>query len=195
MANKVVAPVDIALHIKGAEKVPQLKGLFRDLSKTFKTTDKDIESVVEGINDYARSANKSEAVIKGQIKAFEGLREQARRGGEVYAGLSKDIAGLKAELNGSSAAIEAQRKSLLAFAQSADLTEAQIKGVIARLSQLRGETRLDSESFRVLGENISSLNKKLSKATEETKELSSARKALNMATSASAGIPKATQAD
>ena len=113
MANKTVAPIDISLSIKGAEKLSQLKGLFRDLGKTIKVTDGDIRSARDGINDYAKTSNQSEAVIKGQIKAFEGLREQAKRGGQVYSDLSNDINKLQADLRGSSNAVEKKRQSLI----------------------------------------------------------------------------------
>lgn len=162
MANKVVAPVDIALYIKGAEKVPQLKGLFRDLSKTFKTTDKDIESVVEGINDYARSANKSEAVIKGQIKAFEGLREQARRGGSLYSSLSKDINRLQSDLRGSSDAVEKKRQSLVQLGVASKNSAKDLRVIIGQLEKLKSQVRKDSVAFAELGKDIGRLNAALS---------------------------------
>ena len=99
MASKAVQPLEIILGIKGAEKLAGLKSSFRDLTKTVKLTDSGLKEARQGIIEYAASANQSEALIRGQIKAFEALREQAAMGGEVYRGLSSDITELKAQLN------------------------------------------------------------------------------------------------
>ena len=68
---KQVQPLEIILGIKGAEKLAALKSSFRDLTKTVKQSDEGIDAARKSINDYVKSANSSEAVIKGQIKAFK----------------------------------------------------------------------------------------------------------------------------
>ena len=100
MPSKKVQNVLIDLEIKGAEKLGALKSAFRDLGKTLNQTDADIDAARQSVFDYVKTSNQSEGVIKGQIKAFEALREQAKRGGDVYQSLSNDISRLKAELTG-----------------------------------------------------------------------------------------------
>ena len=131
MPSKKVQNVLIDLNIKGAEKLGGLKSAFRDLGKTLNQTDADIDAARQSVFDYVKTSNQSEGVIKGQIKAFEALREQAKRGGDVYQSLSNDISRLKAELTGlgSGVAINSQ-KSLTA----------QIGRLQAEMSELNVET-------------------------------------------------------
>lgn len=170
MATNKVQPLDIILGIKGAEKLAALKSSFRELTKTVKQTDVDIDAARKSVNEYAKSANQSEAVVKGQIKAFEGLREQARMGGKVYRELSNDIATLKSQLNGSTPAIDAQRKSILELASGAEATAEQLGLAVDKLFALRNETRLDSAAFNALGKDIDGLNKKIASLAEQTKQ-------------------------
>ena len=171
MASKAVQPLEIILGIKGAEKLAGLKSSFRDLTKTVKLTDSGLKEARQGIIEYAASANQSEALIRGQIKAFEALREQAAMGGEVYRGLSSDITELKAQLNGSTSAIDAQRKSLLENAGSAKVTQAQLLSVANALSILQQQTALGSKAFVELGNDIASLQGKIAKVKAEQQDL------------------------
>ena len=136
MAKQVQA-IEARLNIKGAEKISALKRSFRDLGKTVNLTDELIQSARKDIIDYGKAAIQSEALIKRQIKAFEGLRDEAEAGGNAYRGLSSDINELKARLIGSSSAIESQRKGLVSLGESANSSQSQIKRVIDKLIELR----------------------------------------------------------
>jgi chromosome segregation ATPase len=183
MATKKVQNVLIDLKIQGAEKLAALKGSFRDLGKTIGQTDNDIDAARKSVNEYAKSANQSEAVVKGQIKAFEGLREQAQMGGKVYRELSDDIATLKSQLNGSTPAIDAQRKSILELASGAEVTAKQLGLAVDKLFALRNETRLDSAAFNALGKDIDGLNGKIASLAEQTKRTASENRAAALSVS------------
>lgn len=169
MAQKV-QPISIALNIKGAEKLAGLKSSFRDLGKTVNITDNLINNARKSINDYAKSANNSEAVIKGQIKAFEGLREQATMGGKVYKTLGNQIKQLKAELRGSSDAAEEQRVSLVKAGQAAKGSATEIKSVVLQLEQLQKNAVPGSSAFAKLGQDIAALKAQLKEANVEVKK-------------------------
>ena len=171
MATKKVQPVDIVLDIKGKEKLSSLNSSFRDLSKQTKLADKDIVQATKDIVNFSKDLNVSEAAIKGQIKALEGLREQAAIGGKVYGDLSRGITELKARLNGSTSAIDAQRKSLLETAGSAKVTQSQLLSVANALSTLQKQTALGSKAFVELGADIASLEGKIAKVKTEQEEL------------------------
>jgi hypothetical protein len=81
MASKTVSPVDIVLKVSGSEKLQKLNSSFRDLSKQLnKLSAGDLQKATDDVRKFAAEAGNSEATIKGQIKAFEGLREQGRYG-------------------------------------------------------------------------------------------------------------------
>ena len=179
MATKKVQPVDIVLDIKGKEKLSSLNSSFRDLSKQTKLADKDIVQATKDIVNFSKDLNVSEATIKGQIKALEGLREQAAIGGKVYGDLSRGITELKARLNGSTSAIDAQRKSLLETAGSAKVTQSQLLSVANALSTLQKQTALGSKAFVELGADIASLEGKIAKVKTEQEELNKLNFAAN----------------
>ena len=101
---KTVQPIAIELGIKGGEKLAALNRSFRDLSKQVKLSDVDIIQATKDVAKFAQEAGDSEATIRGQIKAFEGLREQAAMGGKAYTELTQELSNLKSTLRGSSAA-------------------------------------------------------------------------------------------
>ena len=187
MASKTVQPIDIKLGIKGGEQLGKLSSAFRDLAKTVGQTDAGLEEARRSIIEYGRTANQSEALIQGQIKAFEGLRKQAEIGGKVFTQLGSDIDALKGVLRGASTATEAQRQALVNIGSTANATTAQIQGAINSLIRLRGETRPNSEAFNSLGESIERLTSRLNEVTRETEELALAQQTLNQSVSASAG--------
>jgi len=158
---KTVQPVAIELGIKGGEKLAALNRSFRDLSKQVKLSDADITQATKDIVKFATEAGNSEATIKGQIKAFEGLREQAAMGGKAYVRLGKDIANLESNLRGSTSAIDAKKKAILDLANSTGATSKQIQNAIDKLSALRTETKLDSSAFAAFGKDIEGLVAKL----------------------------------
>ena len=170
MATKKVQPLDIILGIKGAEKLAALKSSFRELTKTVKQTDVDIEAARKSVNEYVKSANQSEAVIKGQIKAFEGLREQATMGGKVYLELGNQIKQLEADLRGSTDAAEKQRESLVKAGQAAKGSAVDIKSVVSELERLQKSARPGSSAFAQLSKDIAVLKSQLKEANVEVKK-------------------------
>jgi len=187
MAPKTVQPIAIELGIKGGEQLGKLSSAFRDLAKTVGQTDAGLEEARRSIIEYGRTASQSEALIQGQIKAFEGLRKQAEIGGRVFTQLESDIDALKGVLRGASTATEAQRQALVNIGSTANATTTQIQGAINSLIRLRGETRPNSEAFNSLGESIERLTSRLNEVTRETEELALAQQTLNQSVSASAG--------
>ena len=96
---KTVKPIAIELGIKGGEQLGKLNSAFRELAKTVNQSDKIIEDARKGVIEYGKSAGSSTALIKGQISAFKGLKEQATIGSTVYKKLGKDIDELTASLD------------------------------------------------------------------------------------------------
>lgn len=161
MASKTVQPIAIELGIKGGERLAALNRSFRDLSKQTKLSDKDIVQATKDIAKFAKEVGNSEATIKGQIKAFEGLREQAAMGGKVYRELGASIIDLGLTLKGSSRQIEEQRSALLEIGSAASSSSAQIKKAIDGLKQLRNQASQDSQAFFGLSKEIDELTKKV----------------------------------
>ena len=190
MATKKVQSVLIDLNIKGAEKLAALKGSFRDLGKTIGQTDNDIDAARKSVIEYGKTANQSEAVVKGQIKAFEGLREQAQMGGKVYRELSNDIATLKSQLNGSTPAIDAQRKALIESASSAKLTRSQLIGLLSTLSALQKQTTAGSKAFAEIGDDIANLESKIIKVKAAQEDLNRVTLAGNQAAAGGAAATR-----
>jgi tape measure domain-containing protein len=158
MASKTVQPIAIELGIKGGEKLAALNRSFRDLSKQTKLSDRDINEATKGIVKFAKEAGNSEATIKGQIKAFEGLREQAAMGGKVYRELGVSIGNLKSTLRGSSEAVERKRLSLVNLGSASKNSAKDLQYAITQLEKLRSKVREDSVAFLQLGKDIKNLN-------------------------------------
>lgn len=167
---KTVQPIAIELGIKGGEKLAALNKSFRDLSKQVKLSDKDINNAVAGVAKFAKEAGNSEATIQAQIKALEGLQRQAALGGKVYTELQADISGLKAELRGSSDALEEQRSALLETGKAAKGSSADIQSVISQLERLQKNARPGSSAFAALGKDIAALKKELAATNVEVKK-------------------------
>lgn len=162
MASKKVSPVDIVLSIKGSEKLQKLNSSFRDLSKQLnKLSAGDLQKATDDVRKFAAESGNSEATIRAQIKAFEGLRSQAAMGGKVYRELGASIIDLGLALKGSSAQIEEQRSALLEIGSAASSSSAQIKKAIDGLKQLRNQASQDSQAFFGLSKEIDELTKKV----------------------------------
>ena len=158
MASKTVQPIAIELGIKGGEKLAALNGSFRDLSKQTKLSDEDIVQATQDIIKFAKEVGNSEATIKGQIKAFEGLREQAAMGGKVYRELGVSIGNLKSALRGSSDAVERKRSSLVKLGSASKNSAKDLRYVIVQLEKLKSKVKEDSVAFLQLGKDIENLN-------------------------------------
>lgn len=169
MAAKV-QPVDIVLNVKGTEKFSALNRSFRDLSKQARLSDKDIVQATKDVIAFAEEAGNSEATIRGQIKAFEGLREQASAGGKVYLELGNQIKQLKSDLRGSTDASEEQRAALVKAGQAAKGSAADIKSVVSELERLQKSARPGSSAFAQLSKDIAVLKSQLKEANVEVKK-------------------------
>jgi len=155
---KTVQPIAIELGIKGGEKLGALNRSFRDLSKQIKLSDADIIQATKDVAKFAQEAGDSEATIKGQIKAFEGLREQATMGGKAYAALKQEISELKSTVRGSSDAVERERSNLVKLGSASKNSAKDLQYVIAQLEKLKSKVREDSAAFLQLGKDIKNLN-------------------------------------
>lgn len=167
MASKQIQDIKIRLGIDGAEKLEGLKSSFRDLTKTIDVTDDVISKAVTSIKDYVKTANNSEAVIKGQINAFEALKSQANITGSAYKGLDADIKKLKEELRGASDSVIRQRDSLIKNAASTKNSSVEVGRYIQQLKKLQSQTRLNSESFKDIEKDIDSLTDKMIKLRQQ----------------------------
>jgi tape measure domain-containing protein len=182
MPSKTVSPVDIVLKVSGSEKLQKLNSSFRDLSKQLnKLSAGDLQKATDDVRKFAAEAGNSEATIKGQIKAFEGLREQAAMGGKVYRELGTDIQNLKASLRGSSDAVERKRSSLVNLGSASKKSAKDLQYVIAQLEKLKSKVKEDSVAFLQLGKDIKNLNVSLKEVAISS---SKARFAINTIISA-----------
>lgn len=179
MAPKTVQPIAIELGIKGGEKLAALNRSFRDLSKQVRLSDADINQARKDIIDFATKAGNSEATIKGQVKAFEGLREQAAFGGKAYIQLGKDIESLKATLRGSTDEMERQRAAFVKTGNAAKSNASDIAGVISQLENLRNKVRPGSSAFAQLGKDIAALKSQLQEANAEAKKFNAGFRGLS----------------
>jgi len=158
MASKTVQPIAIKLGIEGGEKLAALNRSFRDLSKQVKLSDSDITQATKDIVKFATEAGNSEATIKGQIKAFEGLREQAALGGKAYTELTQGISKLQSTLRGSSDAVERERSNLVKLGSASKNSAKDLQYVIGQLEKLKSKVREDSAAFLQLGKDIKNLS-------------------------------------
>ena len=171
MASKSVSPVDIVLSIRGSEKLQKLNSSFRDLSKQLnKLSAGDLQKATDDVRKFAAEAGNSEATIKGQIKAFQGLREQAAMGGKVYRELGKGIVDLKASLDGLGAKSQVQAKRLAEIGTSAKSSVSQIKDATEKLKLLSKEARTGSDAFARLKGNIADMGEALEAAEGKAKK-------------------------
>jgi len=186
MASKSVSPVDIVLSIKGSEKLQKLNSSFRDLSKQLnKLSAGDLQKATDDVRKFAAEAGNSEATIRGQIKAFEGLREQAAMGGKVYRELGISIGNLKSTLRGSTDELEQQRAGFVKTGNAAKSSAADIKAVISQLEVLKGKARPGSSAFAQIAKDIDVLQGRLKEVNIEVKKFNagfetSQRPAMNL---------------
>jgi chromosome segregation ATPase len=171
MPSKKVSPVDIVLSIKGSEKLQKLNSSFRDLSKQLnKLSAGDLQKATDDVRKFAAESGNSEATIKAQIKAFEGLRSQAAMGGKVYRELGEGIVDLKASLDGLGAKSQARAKNLEEIGTSAKSSVSQIKQAIEELKLLSKEARTGSDAFARLKGNIAGMGEALEAAEGKAKK-------------------------
>lgn len=167
MASKQVQELKIVLGVSGADKLAALKGAFRGLTQTIGVTDNVVSDAVASIKNYVETASRSEAVIKGQIAAFEALKSQADVTGTAYQELDVDIKKLKEELRGASDGVMKQRNSLIKNAASTKASSGEVARYVEQLKKLQGQTRQNSEAFKGIEEDIESLTQKMAKLRQQ----------------------------
>ena len=151
---KQIEDIIVKLGIQGFEGLDKIRSSFRDLSKVTSMSERDITSVRAALFDFAKTAGNTEAVNKGLISAFQGLRTQADLCGAAYTELSRDIADLEAASRGYTAQAVAQRASLSAqYGAITNNTEA-LRRQRTALIELQQATRGGSQLFTQLGTDI-----------------------------------------
>jgi tape measure domain-containing protein len=164
---KQVAPLDIKVGIQGLEELTRLKSAFKGLTSTIDITDDAINKATDGIKEYVRSANNSEAVIKGQVEAFRKLKSQADITGSTYKKLDGEIKRLEQELKGASEGLIRQRDALVKSATSTKNSSTEVAKYIAQLKKLQSQTRVSSQAFNDLEADIESLTFKMRQLRQE----------------------------
>ena len=151
---KQIEDIIVKLGLQGFEGLDKIRSSFRDLSKVTQMSDKDITSARDALFDFAKTAGNTEAVNKGLISAFQGLRTQADICGDAYAELSRDIENLEAVSRGYTAQAAAQRVTLAAqYGAITNNTEA-LRRQRTALIELQQATRGGSQLFTQLGTDI-----------------------------------------
>ena len=149
-----IEDIIVKLGLQGFEGLDKIRSSFRDLSKVTQMSDKDITSARDALFDFAKTAGNTEAVSKGLISAFQGLRTQADLCGDAYAELSRDIENLEAVSRGYTAQAAAQRVTLAAqYGAITNNTEA-LRRQRTALIELQQVTRGGSQLFTQLGTDI-----------------------------------------
>lgn len=149
-----IEDIIVKLGLQGFEGLDKIRSSFRDLSKVTQMSDKDITAARDALFDFAKTAGNTEAVNKGLISAFQGLRTQADLCGDAYAELSRDIADLEAVSRGYTAQATAERASLAAqYGAITNNTEA-LRRQRTALIELQQATRVGSQLFAQLGADI-----------------------------------------
>jgi lambda family phage tail tape measure protein len=164
---KQVEDIVVRLVGEGFEALDKIKGSFRELGKVTNLAEKDILSARDSLSEFAKAAGNTEAVNKGLIDAFKGLRSQVDVNSAAYRSFSTDIARLETELRGSTAAIDRQRTSLLSNAAAGKENVASLQRQVNALRQLQQETRPGSSAFLQLGKDIDTVTVKLGKLKSE----------------------------
>ena len=164
---KQVEDIVVRLVGEGFEALDKIKGSFRELGKVTNLAERDILAARDSLSEFAKAAGNTEAVNKGLIDAFKGLRSQVDINSAAYRSFSTDVARLETELRGSTAAIDRQRTSLLSNAAAGKENVASLQRQVSALRQLQQETRPGSSAFLQLGKDIDTVTIKLGKLKSE----------------------------
>ena len=164
---KQVEDIVVRLVGEGFEALDKIKGSFRELGKVTNLAEKDILSARDSLSDFAKAAGNTEAVNKGLIDAFKGLRSQVDFNSKSYRDFTNDIARLETELRGSTGAIDKQRLALLGSADAGKQNVTSLQRQVDALRQLQQVTRPGSSAFLQLGKDIDIVTTKLGKLKSE----------------------------
>jgi lambda family phage tail tape measure protein len=170
---KQVEDIVVRLVGEGFEALDKIKGSFRELGKVTNLAEKDILSARDSLSEFAKKAGNTEAVNKGLIEAFKGLRSQTQLCGDAYGELTAEITRLEAVQRGSTAAADRQREALLRNAAAGKQNAAAIEQQIQGLTRLQQQTRPGSSAFLQLGKDIEAARVNLGKFKSEAAAFSS----------------------
>ena len=170
---KQVEDIVVRLVGEGFEALDKIKGSFRELGKVTNLAEKDILSARDSLLDFAKKAGNTEAVNKGLIEAFKGLRSQTQLCGDAYGELTAELTRLEAVQRGSTAATDRQREALLRNAAAGKQNAAAIEQQIQGLTRLQQQTRPGSSAFLQLGKDIDAARVNLGRFRSEAAAFSS----------------------
>jgi lambda family phage tail tape measure protein len=170
---KQVEDIVVRLVGEGFEALDKIKGSFRELGKVTNLAEKDILSARDSLSEFAKKAGNTEAVNKGLIEAFKGLRSQTQLCGDAYGELTAEITRLEAVQRGSTAATDRQREALLRNAAAGKQNAAAIEQQIQGLTRLQQQTRPGSSAFLQLGKDIEAARVNLGRFKSEAAAFSS----------------------
>ena len=170
---KQVEDIVVRLVGEGLEALDKIKGSFRELCKVTNLAEKDILSARDSLLDFAKKAGNTEAVNKGLIEAFKGLRSQTQLCGDAYGELTAELTRLEAVQRGSTAATDRQREALLRNAAAGKQNAAAIEQQIQGLTRLQQQTRPGSSAFLQLGKDIDAARVNLGRFKSEAAAFSS----------------------
>ena len=183
---KQIEDIIVKLGLQGFEGLDKIRSSFRDLSKVTQMSDKDITSARDALFDFAKTAGNTEAVNKGLISAFQGLRTQADICGKAYQELSRDLQRLSEVQRGATDTLMAQRQAVLASTAAGTQNVTALQQQRAALIALRAQTRDSSAAFIQFSTDIQAVETRLTNLATVNSRLNSALSRARAGTSAGA---------
>lgn len=183
---KQVEDIVVRLVGEGFEALDKIKGSFRELGKVTNLAEKDILSARDSLLDYARKAGNTEAVNRGLIDAFKGLRSQVDLSSEAYRSLSGELRRLDEESKGATRSIMAQRDAVLSSTAAGTQNVAALQQQRAALIALRAQTRDASTAFDQFSADIQVVETRLTNLANVNNRLNSALSRARAGTAAGA---------
>ena len=86
-----VGKLTLEAVIEGFEDVQGLGKALKDVSEKAKVTDKSFQGITERIKTFGKATIKTNQGLRGQIAAFEKLRNRTDFHGKAYRGLTDEI--------------------------------------------------------------------------------------------------------
>ena len=93
-----VGKLTLEAVIEGFEDVQGLGKALKDVSEKAKVTDKSFQGITERIKTFGKATIKTNQGLRGQIAAFERLRNRTEFQGKAYRGLTDEITNLNRQL-------------------------------------------------------------------------------------------------
>ena len=183
---KQVEDIVVRLVGEGFEALDKIKGSFRELGKVTNLAEKDILSARDSLLEYARKAGNTEAVNKGLIDAFKGLRSQTDMCGDAYRSLSADLRQLDEVSRGATRSVMAQRDAVLANTTAGTQNAAALQQQRTALIALRAQTRESSEAFNQFSADIQKVETRINNLADVSSNLNRALSRARAGTAAGA---------